>query len=338
MEAATAAGSHLQLSIRGMVCQACALMIEQNLRSVPGVTKATVDFATHTAYIAFDPKLVTRGELQRAIERAGYDAGRVPRDDARIEARARRIDLLRVVIAWLAATQVLMLSLPLYLAAPDAISADIERLLQGASFVLILPALLFSAQPLYRAAWSQLRMWRIAAIGLELPAVLAISVAVAASAFAAVLSRGPVYFDAVALVIAFSITARWLLTGGVAKARSHVESARRRATTALRLVAFPSSLATETVAGQQLKSGARVLVPPGEAVPADGVVVHGRSSCSQASLTGESLPVDKSAGAPLLAGSINLDQPLVVEVGRSGTDSSSLALQRMAEEAGRERP
>ena len=73
-EAATAAGSHLQLSIRGMVCSACALMIEQSVRRVPGVAKASVDFATHTAYIAFDPKQVTRGELQRAIERAGYDA------------------------------------------------------------------------------------------------------------------------------------------------------------------------------------------------------------------------------------------------------------------------
>ena len=162
-EAATAAGSHLQLSIRGMVCSACALMIEQSVRRVPGVAKASVDFATHTAYIAFDPKQVTRGELQRAIERAGYDAGRVPRDDARIDAQVRRVDLLRVVIAWLAATQVLMLSLPMYVAAPGAISSEIERLLQGASFVLILPALLFSAQPLYRAAWSQLRMcawWR----------------------------------------------------------------------------------------------------------------------------------------------------------------------------------
>ncbi|MEP6608176.1 MAG: cation-translocating P-type ATPase [Burkholderiaceae bacterium] len=338
IEAATAAGAHLQLSIRGMVCNACALMIEQNLRAMLGVTKVSVDFATHTAYIAFDSKIVTRGELQRAIERSGYDAGRVPRDDARIDAQVRRVDLLRVVIAWLSATQVLMLSLPLYVSSPGAISPEIQRLLQGASFVLTLPALLFSAQPLYRAAWSQLRMWRFTAIGLELPTVLSISAAVAASALAAMVGRGPIYFDAVALVIALAITSRWVLASSVYTARAYVEAARRQSTNALRLVAFPSSLATESVLGPQLKPGARVLVPPGETVPADGVVVHGRSSSSQASLTGESLPIEKSAGAPVLAGSINLDQPLVIEVGRSGTESSSLALQRMAEEAGRERP
>ena len=94
------------------------------------------------------------------------------------------------LIAWLATTQVLMLSLPMYVAAPGAISSEIERLLYGASFVLILPALLFSAQPLYRAAWSQLRMWRMVAIGLELPTVMAISIAVAASAFAAIIAWG----------------------------------------------------------------------------------------------------------------------------------------------------
>ena len=338
IEAATAAGSHLQLSIRGMVCSACALLIERSVRGVPGVTKVSVDFATRTAYVAFDPKFVTRGELQRAIERAGYDAGRVPRDDAQIDARARRIDLLRVVVAWLAAAQVLMLSLPLYIAAPGAMSADVERLLQGASFVLALPALLFSAQPLYRAAWSQLRMWRAGAVGLELPAVMAISAAIAASAFGAIMARGSIYFDAVTLVIALAVGARWMLAGGELRFRAYVDAARRRQTRALRLVAFPSSLATESVTGQQLKSGARVLVPPGEAIPADGVVVHGRSSCSQSSLTGESLPVEKSAGSPVLAGAINLDQPLVIEVGRSGTESSSIALQRMAEEAGRDRP
>ncbi len=81
-----------------------------------------------------------------------------------------------------------------------------------------------------------------------------------------------------------------------------------------------------------------MLVPPGETVQADGVVVHGRSSCSQAWLTGESTPVEKVAGAPVLAGSVNLDQPMVVEVTRRGEATSLAALQRLVDEAGRERP
>jgi Cu2+-exporting ATPase len=325
------AGSRVQLEIRGMVCSACALLIEHQLRRLPGVAQANVDFGAQVAYVAFDPRRVTRSDLQQTIERAGYDAGRIPRD----ETRSKRVELLRVLIAWLGMMQVMMLAVPLYFAEPGDIPADIEQLMRIASLVLTLPVVLFSAQPLYRAAWSQLKM---RAIGMDLPVVVGIGAAFIASAVATVTARGATYFDSVTMFIALVLASRWLLARGLAAAREHIDAARRQPMAALRLVAFPSSLATESIAYEKLKLGDRVLVPPGETVPADGVVVHGRSSCSQAWLTGESTPIDKSAGAPVLAGSINLDQPLVVEVTRIGESTSLAALQRMVDEAGRERP
>ncbi|MGE5712903.1 MAG: heavy metal translocating P-type ATPase, partial [Betaproteobacteria bacterium] len=148
-----------------------------------------------------------------------------------------------------------------------------------------------------------------------------------------------VYFDSVTMFVALVLGTRWLLTRGLAAAREHIDTARRQAVlTAQRLVAFPSSLATENVVAERLRVGDRILVPPGETVPADGVVVHGRTSCSQAWLTGESTPIEKTAGAPVLAGSVNLDQPMVIEVTRRGEATSLAALQRLVDEAGRERP
>ena len=324
--------AQVQLPIRGMVCSACALLIEHTLRKQPGMARANVDFGAQIAYITFDQQLVTRVELQRSIERAGYDAGRVPVDERRV----RRVELLRVAIAWLGMMQVMMLAVPLYFAAPGEVPADIEQLMRIASLVLTLPVILFSAQPLYRAAWSQLRM---GSIGMDLPVVLGITAAFVASTGATVAARGAVYFDSVTMFIALVLASRWVLARGLASAREHIDAARRGSTiSALRLVAFPSSLATEAIHAEQLKIGDRVLVPPGETVPADGVVVHGRSSCSQAWLTGESTPIDKTSGAPILAGSINLDQPLVVEVTRIGASTSLAALQRLVDEAGRERP
>ena len=321
-----------QLPIRGMVCSACALLIEHTLRKQPGVARANVDFGAQLAYITFDQQLVTRVELQRSIERAGYDAGRVPVDERRV----RRIELLRVAIAWLGMMQVMMLAVPLYFAGPGEVPADIEQLMRIASLVLTLPVILFSAQPLFRAAWTQLRM---GSIGMDLPVVLGITAAFVASTGATIAARGAVYFDSVTMFIALVLASRWVLARGLASAREHIDAARRgSAISALRLVAFPSSLATEAIHAEQLKIGDRVLVPPGETVPADGVVVHGRSSCSQAWLTGESTPIDKTSGAPILAGSINLDQPLVVEVTRIGASTSLAALQRLVDEAGRERP
>jgi Cu2+-exporting ATPase len=324
--------AQVQLPIRGMVCSACALLIEHTLRKQSGVARANVDFGAQLAYITFDQQLVTRVELQRSIERAGYDAGRVPVDERRV----RRIELLRVAIAWLGMMQVMMLAVPLYFAGPGEVPADIEQLMRIASLVLTLPVILFSAQPLFRAAWTQLRM---GSIGMDLPVVLGITAAFVASTGATVAARGAVYFDSVTMFIALVLASRWVLARGLASAREHIDAARRGSTiSALRLVAFPSSLATEAIHAEQLKIGDRVLVPPGETVPADGVVVHGRSSCSQAWLTGESTPIEKTSGAPILAGSINLDQPLVVEVTRIGASTSLAALQRLVDEAGRERP
>ena len=104
--------AQVQLPIRGMVCSACALLIEHTLRKQPGVGRANVDFGAQLAYITFDQRLLTRVELQRSIERAGYDAGRVPVDERRV----RRVELLRVAIAWLGMMQVMMLAVPLYFA------------------------------------------------------------------------------------------------------------------------------------------------------------------------------------------------------------------------------
>jgi Cu2+-exporting ATPase len=327
------AAAQARIDVRGMVCAACGLLIEHRLRRLPGVSQAQVDFATQRAFIAYDDKAVTRDELLAEVRRAGYETGAAPARDAK---RAARVDLLRVLIAWLMMMQVMMLAVPLYFAAPGDVAPDIEQLMRIASLVLTLPVVLFSAQPLLRAAWSQVR---VGAIGMDVPVVLGIGAAFVASVFATLTARGHVYFDSVTMFVALVLGTRWLLARGLAAAREHTDSARRQALlTAQRLVAFPSSLATEAIGADRLRVGDRVLVPPGETIPADGVVVHGRSSCSQAWLTGESTPIEKVSGAPVLAGSVNLDQPMVVEVTRRGEATSLAALQRLVDEAGRERP
>ncbi len=101
-------GTRAQIDIRGMVCAACALLIEHRLRRAAGVTGAHVDFAAQRAYVGFDPQRTDAGQIRRVIERAGYrtDVGGPG------EARRQRIELLRVLIAWLMMMQVMMLAVP----------------------------------------------------------------------------------------------------------------------------------------------------------------------------------------------------------------------------------
>jgi len=326
--------SQCQVDVNGMVCAACGLLIEHRLRRLPGVAQAHVDFAAGRAYVAYDDARVTAERIVRAIEQAGYRTGAAAQP-----VRARRIELARVLLAWLAMMQVMMLAVPAYVARPGDIAADVEQLLRIAQLVLTVPVMLFSAVPIYRAALSQLRAGSVRALGMDLPIVLGLSAAFAASVWATVTAHGPVYFDSIAMFVALVLASRWWQARALARAHEHVQQARRRAQlAALRLVAWPGSQSYETVDAALLKVGDKVLVPPGETVPADGVVADGASSVSQAWLTGEATPIEKAEGMPVLAGSVNLEQPLVLQVTRAGEATSLATLRRLVDAAGHERP
>ncbi len=329
-EVSTAARA--QIEIRGMVCAACALLIEHRLRRVPGVVAAHVDFTAQRAYLGFDPKRTDVAGLKREIERAGYrtDVG------ASSEKRRHRVELLRVLLAWLMMMQVMMLAVPAYVAAPGDIPANIEQLLRVAQLVLTVPVMLFCAAPILRAATSQLRA---GPIGMDLPILLGLSAAFVASAWNTITAHGPVYFDSITMFVALVLGVRWLQARALQVARGHLDAAQRRSRlTARRLRGFPASLATESIPAEQLAVHDHVLVPVGESVPADGVIVQGTSSVSQAWLTGEATPIEKHDGAPVLAGSVNLEQPLVLRVTRAGEATSLAALRRLVDDAGRQRP
>lgn len=323
-----------QIDVQGMVCAACALLIEHRVKRVPGVASANVDFAARRAYVSFDGAQTDAQAVAAAIRKAGYSTG-----PAAPGARAARIELLRVLIAWLMMMQVMMLAVPAYVAAPGEIPADIEQLLRIAQLVLTLPVMLFSATPIFRAAWSQVRAGSGRVIGMDLPIVLGLAAAFGASAWATLTSQGAVYFDSVTMFVALVLGSRWLQSRGLARAYEFIDAAHRRTRlTAQRLRAWPGSPVTDTVPAESLAVDEVVMVAPGETVPADGVVVGGASAVSQAWLTGESTPIEKSEGMPLLAGSLNLEQPLVIRVTRAGEATSLAALRRLVDAAGRERP
>jgi len=332
--AAAAQPARSQVEIRGMVCTACAFLIEARLRTSPGVTVASVDFAARRATVVYDRNRIGPKGLQQVVERAGYRV--VAGDQSEDEARARRIELLRVALAWLAMTLVVMLAVPTYLARPGEIGPVVEQLLRLAQAVLTTPALLFSAMPLWRAAASQLRTGQV---GMEVPVTLGLAAALGASVFALLAGRGPVYFDSITMLVALLLSVRWWQQRALARASAHIDApVERTLGQAQRLRNHPHSSEFDTIASDRLSAGDCVIVPAGALVPADGRVISGSSALSQTWLTGESVPVDAGPGARVLAGSLNLDQPLVVEVLRCGERTLLAALQRLTVEAASQRP
>jgi len=139
----------------------------------------------------------------------------------------------------------------------------------------------------------------------------------------------PLWWE-LATLVTVMLLGHWIEMRSVSQAHGALqELARLMPSTATRV----SGDTTEEVPLDALKDGDLVLVRPGESVPADGTVVKGRSSVSEAMITGESRPVEKGEGAPVIAGTVNGEGSLRVEVTGTGDETALSGIMRMVEEA-----
>jgi Cu2+-exporting ATPase len=319
------------LTVDGVHCAACVVSIEQALRGV--VEEVTVNAATRRARLVFRPDTQPLSGLFARIAALGY----APRPVARaamadVQAAGRRKALWRMLVAVLCMMQVMMYAVPRYVAGPEDMTADVQRLLMWAEFMLTLPALLFAAGPFLRNAWRDLRARRI---GMDVPVSLGIVVTFVASS-AAALEGGEVYFDSLTMFVAFLLVGRWLEAAARERALAGVADLLARLPETVERLLGDGRI--ETVTLRRLRPGDRVRVAVGQAVPADGIVETGRSHADESLLTGESTPVPKRPGDALAAGSLNLSGPLTVRLTRAARDSRLQEIADLVEAASARKP
>lgn len=327
-----------RLALQGMHCAACAGLIEAALLSEPGVLAARVQAATERAWVRWDPQHTRLSLLVNAVRRAGYGAQPAGGDEA---AQARlaesRRALWRLFVAAFCMMQVMMVATPLYVAGPGEITPDLTRLLQWSAWVLSLPVLLFASQPFFAGAWRALRQGRI---GMDVPVALGIAITFVASTGATFDPQGPfgseTYFDSLTMFVSFLLAGRWLEL----RARAHSARALETLTHGL-----PDSVerllpdgGAERVAIARLRPGDRVRVVVGQAFPADGCVLEGRTEADEALLSGESRPLVRGPGDPVVAGSFNLVASVVMRVDKLGTHTRRAQILALMERAMSERP
>ncbi|MCX7229933.1 MAG: cation-translocating P-type ATPase [Burkholderiales bacterium] len=319
------------LTVDGVHCAACVVSIEQALRGA--VEEVTVNAATRRARLVFRPDVQPLSGLFARIAALGY----APRPVARaamadVQAAGRRKALWRMLVAVLCMMQVMMYAVPRYVAGPEDMTADVQRLLMWAEFMLTLPALLFAAGPFLRNAWHDLRARRI---GMDVPVSLGIVVTFVASS-AAALDGGEVYFDSLTMFVAFLLVGRWLEAAARERALAGVADLLARLPETVERLLGDDRI--ETVTLRRLRPGDRVRVAVGQAVPADGVVETGRSHADESLLTGESTPIPKRPGDALAAGSLNLSGPLTVRLTRAARDSRLQEIADLVEAASARKP
>jgi len=210
--------------------------------------------------------------------------------------------------------------------------ADLENFMRWVSLVIATPVVFYSARSFFSSAWRDLKVRQL---GMDVPVSLAIGLAYAASCWATVTRSGEVYFDSVTMFTFFLLAGRFLEMGARQKAGQAAEE----------LVKLLPAMATrltddgdEVIAVTELVAGDKVRVKPGDSIPADGVIVEGRSSIDESLLTGESHPLAKTINEKVIGGTVNIESPLVIEIKSIGEDTILASIQRLLDRAQTEKP
>jgi P-type Cu+ transporter len=329
------------LDIGGMTCASCVGRVEKALGRVPGVTAAEVNLATEVATVRFDPAQVGLDELTAAVGRAGYTA--TPRREAELAAERPAADapgedrdgeayLTTLKRTWqitLATGLGLMglMYVPLYL--------DTMDWLMPAILVVATVVQFWAGRDIYGAAWTAARH---RSTSMNTLVALGTGVAYGYSAFVTLWPAAAerwglplhVYFETSLVILALVLAGRWM------EARAKKQTA--AAITALVGLAPKTARvlrdgAEVDVPVEQVVVGDLVRVRPGEKVPVDGVVTDGATAMDESMLTGESLPVDKTAGDTVIGATINRTGTVVLRATAVGADTALAQIVRLVEDA-----
>ena len=339
--AATAEDSNeALLSLDGMTCAACAWLIEQRLHRLPGVVSADVNYSTQRARIRWQPAQLALSCIVATIGALGITAYPAEQHaDAAREAKARKRALWEIFVAAFAMMQVMMYTVPMYFADPGEVSADIRQLMQWAGLALTIPVLLFSARPIFRAAWSALAAGVVA---MDVPIALAILLTFIASTWAMVSGAsgtGEVYFDAIIMFVLLLSLVRFIDADMRRKRLAALERILKPIpTVAERLDNYPQQRTGADIATASLQRGDVIRIATGAIVPADGEIIEGSGEVDEALLSGESRPVSKQMGDALIGGSINSGAPLLARVTAVGAATVLAGIVRASDIALATRP
>lgn len=324
--------------VQGMHCAACALNIEDAVRLIPGVRAVQVGAASQRARVVWDPQQTLPSRWMRAPQAQGYQL--LPAHDAfSLERRSQqtRRALWHWMVAALCMMQVMMYAYPAYIASGGELSAEMERLLRWASWVIALPVMVFASSDFFRNALRDLRARRIS---MDLPVAMGLGITFAVSTAGTFDPQGPfgreVFFDSLTMFVFFLLSGRLLELRMRDRTAGALEAVLNRLPQTVQRRGAQGEW--EQVAARRVQVGDRLRIPIGEVFVADGVVEEGHTTVDEALLTGESSAVLRGVGDGVIAGSHNLGAPVTVRVSQTGSDTRYAQIVALMESASTSRP
>lgn len=352
----------IDIPVEGMSCASCASRIERRLIKHPGVSSASVNFATKVAMVMFDSRATGPDKLAQAVDDLGFVARLPAAKPPLLSSRATQIgpgvasaeledalpdhrDAMRVRLMICA-----VLTLPVLTIAMSHGSIALFNIawINWVQLALTTPVVLWCGWPFFRSAWIGLvhasaSMDTLVALGTGAAYVYSVVATVSPEIFHAAHSGSsmgthaasghavvPVYFEAAATIILLILLGRYLEARATHKTGAAIRKLIGNQAKTARLVRDGNEI---DVPIDEVVVGDTVIVRPGEKIPVDGVIQSGDSAVDESMLTGESMPVEKIAGDHVFGATVNTTGALQVTATKVARDSALQEIVRLVQEA-----
>ncbi|MDM5224596.1 heavy metal translocating P-type ATPase [Cytobacillus sp. NJ13] len=324
-----------ELELLGMTCAACSGRIEKGLNKLPGVKQAVVNLALETGTVEYNPEQISIQDMIKKVENLGYQA-KIKKDNAGdIEGyREKEIEKQKGKFIFS-----LILSIPLFwsmvghfeftsfIYVPDMFMNPWVQL------ALAAPVQFLIGKQFYVGAYKALKN---KSANMDVLVALGTSAAFFYSLYQSILSIGSnahmveLYYETSAILITL------IILGKLFEAR-----AKGRSSEAIKkLMGLQAKTATVLREGEEIEipleeviAGEIIYVKPGEKIPVDGEIIEGQSALDESMLTGESVPVDKTAGDTVIGSTINKNGFLKIKATKVGKDTALSQIIKVVEEA-----
>jgi Cu2+-exporting ATPase len=301
--------AELELAVDGVTCGACITRIETAVKRLPGVTDARLNFSNRRLNVAWADGEARPDEVLSTLAQLGYRGHPFKALKAEEQEAAQARWLMRCLsVAGFAAMNIMLLSVSVWSGNSTDITPETRDLFHWASALIALPAAAYAGQPFFQSA---IRALRVRQLNMDVPISLGVLLALGMSVIETANHASHAYFDSAIMLLFFLLCGRYL------------DHALRRKTRAVagNLAALKGEVAHRfegneitSIPAQAVKAGDRLLVRPGERIPADGVVLNGTSEVDDSLVTGETARRKVTAGETIYAGSMNYSGALILKV------------------------
>ncbi len=329
------------IPVSGMTCASCANSVEKAIRKLPGIQEVSVNFASEKAKVIFNSAEVRISEIKKAIANVGYKAMDVVSDKDTDQDRERRevemnslwkrflisasftLPLLYIAMGH-------MLGFPL----PEVIMPEMHPINFGLIQLLLVLPILIAGYKFYTIGFSKLirrepNMDSLIALGTSAAFIYGIYAIVQIFGGNTEYTQD-LYFETSGVIIALILLGKYL--EAVSKGKTS-EAIKKLMGLAPKTAVVIHEGKEMSIPIEEVEVGDVILVKPGEKIPVDGEVLEGRTSIDESMLTGESIPVEKTAGSRVIGASINKNGIIRFQATKVGKDTALAQIVKLVEDA-----